>query len=481
MRTGSSAGAGAGAAGAGAGAGAAGAGDEAPVRSGRAPLSPARTAPAAAPRTPGRRRCSTIRVTITRRISTFRGAGEACATTCGSPAPSAGSAPARIWSASSATIAKNSPADPATTGNGPGFLIGSRLRGSGGSFAVGASAVRPLRCVRRRVGRRGLSHRRHRARGRARDPSRRRRPGLGRARSSSRFRRRGARSRRHRRGGARSRRHRRRGARSRRLRRGGGRSRRCARRRLRRWAPRHCGPGRMREPAPARCFGTRRRSGRAPSAEPPPLLCALSLRTTWIVRRIVLVRTSAVGVAVGWAAATVGRGGAVGRAIAAAATPPSAESTARAATAGVRRLMPTPSDPPPQATGSPRESFGKACAERGCVRELPVSESQETHPAIESSSSPPRPRPRPLPRPLSSSPPLSSLPEPLLSLPEPLLSSSTGWRGGPGDGRGGRTRRSRSGAVFGCGSGDGCGPRSVRPSGRTRASKSASEPGRDPR
>ena len=81
---------------------------------------------AAAPRTPGRRRCSTIRVTITRRISTFRGVGEVCATTCGSPAPSAGSAPARIWSASSATIAKKRPADPAMTGNGPGFLIGSR-------------------------------------------------------------------------------------------------------------------------------------------------------------------------------------------------------------------------------------------------------------------------------------------------------------------------------------------------------------------
>ena len=100
--------------------------------------------------------------------------------------------------------------------------------------------------------------------------------------------------------------------------------------------------------------------GRRCSCPPPPPLAALSRRTTWIVWRIVFVRTSTVGVAVGDAvAATIGRGGEVGRAIAAAATPPSAESTARAATAGVRRLMPTPSDPAPQATGRRRQSFGK--------------------------------------------------------------------------------------------------------------------------
>ena len=104
----------------------------------RAPSAPGG---AAAPR---RGRCSTIRVTITRRISTLRGAGgrlrdhdAAC------PCPSAGSAPARIWNASNAAIAKNSPADPAITGNGPGFLTGSRFAarglGTAGSFAVGAS------------------------------------------------------------------------------------------------------------------------------------------------------------------------------------------------------------------------------------------------------------------------------------------------------------------------------------------------------
>ena len=230
-------------------------------------------------------------------------------------------------------------------------------------------------------------------------------------------------------------------------------------------------------------------------AEPAPLLCASSLRTTWIVRRIVLVRTSAVGVAVGWAAATVVRGGAVGRAIAAAATPPSAERTARAATAGVRRLMPTASDPAPQATGSPRESFGKACAERGCVRELPVYGSQETHPSRRSDrraaavgevariSRRRRPRDR------------------ALGLCRGRCRRRRHCRRCPSRccrfrirccrrrrvarwpwGRPWRSHAaSGSGEAFGCGSGDGCGLGSVRPTGRTRASTSASAPGRDPR
>jgi len=81
---------------------------------------------------------------------------------------------------------------------------------------------------------------------------------------------------------------------------------------------------------------------RAGDAVPPPLEAAAcrSRRTTWIVRRIVLVRTSGVGVADGVAAAIVGRVGGEGKAIAAAATPPSADSRAIATTTGVRRLMP---------------------------------------------------------------------------------------------------------------------------------------------
>ncbi len=72
--------------------------------------------------------------------------------------------------------------------------------------------------------------------------------------------------------------------------------------------------------------------------EPP--LRDLSLRTTWIVRRIVLVWTSGVAVATGWTEAAAGLGGEDGRAIAAAATPPRAERTATEATSGVRRFMP---------------------------------------------------------------------------------------------------------------------------------------------
>ena len=79
----------------------------------------------------------------------------------------------------------------------------------------------------------------------------------------------------------------------------------------------------------------RTQPGRVP---PPPE--ELSRRTTWIVRRIVLVWTSGVGVADGVAAATTGRGDAEGRAMAAAATPPRADSRATARTRGVRRLMP---------------------------------------------------------------------------------------------------------------------------------------------
>ena len=74
---------------------------------------------------------------------------------------------------------------------------------------------------------------------------------------------------------------------------------------------------------------------------------------------MVLVFTSTVGVAVGWAAAAVMGACDDDRAIAAAATPPSAESTATAAMTGVRRLMPTPSAATPQASGSPGERFGK--------------------------------------------------------------------------------------------------------------------------
>ena len=93
-------------------------------------------------------------------------------------------------------------------------------------------------------------------------------------------------------------------------------------------------------------------------ALPPPPEDDFSLRTTWIVRRIVFVRTSSVGVATG-CAAVMGRGGEDGSAIAAAATPPSADRTAMATMTGVRRLMPTPSAASPQATGRPGESFGK--------------------------------------------------------------------------------------------------------------------------
>ena len=104
--------AGAGAGAAGAGAGAAGAGAEAcgAAGAGAAPEPPA--AGVVVRVAPGRGRCSTIRVTITRRISTFRGAGVACATRTGFGFPSAGSAPARIWNASNAAIAKNSPPTP---------------------------------------------------------------------------------------------------------------------------------------------------------------------------------------------------------------------------------------------------------------------------------------------------------------------------------------------------------------------------------
>src|SRR5204863_478543 len=54
----------------------------------------------------GRERCSTMRVTITRRTRICRGAAGAAASTCGLGAPSAGSAPRRIWNASRAVIAK---------------------------------------------------------------------------------------------------------------------------------------------------------------------------------------------------------------------------------------------------------------------------------------------------------------------------------------------------------------------------------------
>ena len=66
---------------------------------------------------------------------------------------------------------------------------------------------------------------------------------------------------------------------------------------------------------------------------------ALARWTTWIVRRTVSVRTSGVGVAVGTIAATFAFGGEVGRAIAAAATPPRAERTAMEAMRGVRKFM----------------------------------------------------------------------------------------------------------------------------------------------
>ena len=102
-------------------------------------------------------------------------------------------------------------------------------------------------------------------------------------------------------------------------------------------------------------------SGRGSGAFAPAAAVrrALSLRTTWIVFRIVLVCTSTVGVAVGRAAAVVTGAGDDGRAIAAAATPPSADSTATAAMTGVRRLMRTPSAPTPQATGSAGKGLAK--------------------------------------------------------------------------------------------------------------------------
>ncbi len=85
---------------------------------------------------------------------------------------------------------------------------------------------------------------------------------------------------------------------------------------------------------------------------------------------MVLVCTSTVGVAVGWAAVVMGADD-DGRAIAAAATPPSAESTATAAMTGVRRLMPTPSAATPHASGSPEESFGTTSGGRVSVWTTP--------------------------------------------------------------------------------------------------------------
>ena len=101
----------------------------------------------------------------------------------------------------------------------------------------------------------------------------------------------------------------------------------------------------------------------------------------------------------------VGRGGEDGRAIAAAATPPSAERTATEATSGVRRFMPTPSD---SGRPSARQARGKALAKPAPVRGRGVDqrspgESNRLTPRALSRRRRRRGR-RPRPRPLLSSP-----------------------------------------------------------------------------